>query len=240
MSMKLAIITDIHGNAPALQAALADIEREGVDHLYCLGDLIAIGPNTNEVLDMLFSRGDIAFVKGNHDEAVLSIIQGKGPLPGHEHARSHHEWVASQLDKSFIPKLLELPQMLEVDVFGKNFLFVHYHLKSNGQIKRIDPDPSGEKLDTMYDGTPYDVVCFGHHHPVHHFQTNKRLYLNPGALGCHHQPYARYGIVEVHQNRQVTVQLKEIPYDNTDFIASFERLQVPQREFILKVFYGVE
>lgn len=58
MSTKVAIITDIHGNNPALQAVLKDIDSQSdVEHIYCLGDMVAIGPDTNAVLAALFERG---------------------------------------------------------------------------------------------------------------------------------------------------------------------------------------
>lgn len=59
--IKIAIITDVHGNAPALKAALSEIDnRRDIEHIYCLGDMVAIGPDTNEVLHMLFSRADVS------------------------------------------------------------------------------------------------------------------------------------------------------------------------------------
>lgn len=66
--MRIAVLTDIHGNFPALKAVLEDIDHQRIDHIYCLGDLIAIGPYVNEVLEALFSLQDISIVAGNHDE----------------------------------------------------------------------------------------------------------------------------------------------------------------------------
>src|SRR5690606_34498798 len=70
----IAIITDIHGNSPALRAVLKDISYRGVDHIYCLGDLVGIGPDSNEVIEMLLCQDNISFVKGNHDSAVVSAF----------------------------------------------------------------------------------------------------------------------------------------------------------------------
>lgn len=79
MSKQIAIITDIHGNSFALRAVLHDIDKQkNIDHIYCLGDLIAIGHETNEVLSQLLARQYISYVQGNHDEAILAIRLGKG------------------------------------------------------------------------------------------------------------------------------------------------------------------
>lgn len=76
--MKIGIITDIHGNAPALKAVLQEMDqREEIEGVYCLGDMIGIGPDTNEVLNLLFSRKDIAMITGNHDEAILALLKGE-------------------------------------------------------------------------------------------------------------------------------------------------------------------
>ena len=88
--MKVAIITDVHGNASALKAVLRVIdERDEIDHIYCLGDMVGIGPDTNEVLDLLFSRNDLSMITGNHDEAVLAIIKGEPHPDGHIHVDGH-------------------------------------------------------------------------------------------------------------------------------------------------------
>ena len=94
-------------------------------------------------------------------------------------------------------------------------------------------------LEQLYKGTEYKMVCFGHHHIIHHFVSNKRTYFNPGALGCYDKPLARYGIITLMEKEHaISEELVEIPYDNKEFLQSYHRLQVPEREFILKVFHG--
>lgn len=67
-----AIITDIHGNSPALEAVLQDINRRKLDQIVCLGDIVGIGPDSNEVFDLLLMQNNISFVMGNHEQAVLA------------------------------------------------------------------------------------------------------------------------------------------------------------------------
>ncbi|REJ11045.1 metallophosphoesterase family protein [Halobacillus trueperi] len=234
----IAIIADIHGNSAALKSVLDSIDKDKqIEHIYCLGDLIGIGHETNEVLELLFSRNDITFVKGNHDEAVLRIIDGKEPGSVGEE-REHHNWIASGLDKKFIPNLLSMPDMQYETINGKNFLFVHYHLNEKDQFLPIDNQPTTEKLDATYENCEADVISFGHHHIVHHFRSNQRLYLNPSSLGCNHKPVAPYVKLHVGSNEQVDVSFIEVPYDNKDFLLSYEKFHVPAKEFILKVFHG--
>ncbi len=66
--MKVAIITDVHGNASTLKAVLGDIDqREEIDRLYCLGDMVRIGRIQMKSLNFLFSRNDLSMITGNHE-----------------------------------------------------------------------------------------------------------------------------------------------------------------------------
>lgn len=69
--MKLAIISDIHSNLEALEAALHDIKTQNVSAIYCTGDLVGYGPNPNEVIDLLM-RNNVKCLMGNHDYACLN------------------------------------------------------------------------------------------------------------------------------------------------------------------------
>ena len=96
--MKIAVLTDIHGNAPALKAVLAEIDaRNDIEYIYCAGDMIGIGPDTNEVLSLLFSRNNISMVTGNHDEAILALMEEKEYPASHNGTKEHHQWVAEHL-----------------------------------------------------------------------------------------------------------------------------------------------
>ncbi len=66
-----AIISDIHSNLEALQAVLADIDRQHVEDIYCLGDVVGYGPDPRECLDLVMRRCKLVLL-GNHDEAVFS------------------------------------------------------------------------------------------------------------------------------------------------------------------------
>ncbi|WP_282942413.1 metallophosphoesterase family protein [Paenibacillus sp. RC67] len=236
MAASIAIVTDIHGNSAALRAVLEDMDKEfQIDHIYCIGDMVGIGHETNEVLELLFTRNDISFVIGNHEEAFLNIIHGEAAGTSSEERR-HHQWLVSRMDKSYILKLMELPKSLTVEIEGKQLLLLHYHLTHDNTFLPIDSEPSGEKLEKLYPNTPANVICFGHHHPVHFFETNNRLFLNPGSLGCNHKPLARYAVLHIAE--KVEAELREVPYDNQAFLLQYELLGVPDKDFILKVFHG--
>lgn len=233
-----AIITDIHGNASALAAVLEDIKQRKVDHIFCLGDMVGIGPDSNEVMSMLLETQNISYVLGNHELAVAAAFRGEDPPLGHHNERAHHQWLADRIDKYYIEFITDLPKKIIHEVLGYTFYFAHYHLDMMDHYLTIEKNPSIEQLDSLYSSSDYDLVCFGHHHVIHHFRSERRVYFNPGSLGCNHKPIARYGLVEVSESG-FNAESIQIPYDNTDFLNSYERRKVPDREFILKIFYGV-
>lgn len=245
MNKRFALITDIHGNMPALRAALHEIDTlHDVDFICCLGDMIGIGPDTNEVLQSLFAIKNRFFVSGNHDEAVLAIIKGNAYPESHFHSKRHHEWIAERLDKSFVPMLESLPRIIQTEVTGKSAMFTHYHIANDKRFEPISEDPfspivepSLSNLARLFEAHKESLIAFGHHHPVHYFRNDRQVFINPGSLGCNNKSTARYAIVTAGA-QGFEVQLKEAEYDNSAFLASYAKLDVPDREFILRVFHG--
>lgn len=102
MSKNFAIITDVHGNSSALEAVLKDISDKNISHIFCLGDVVGIGPESNEVLNLLTRREDVSFVIGNHDIAVIAAFNQEEPPRGHHNERAHHQWLADRINPEYI------------------------------------------------------------------------------------------------------------------------------------------
>lgn len=121
--MKFAIITDVHGNFDALQTVLDDIDnREDIDKIYNLGDNIGIGHETNKVLDTIFDRDDMEIIAGNHDEAVMSLVNNT-PYPEDlkDKFYEHHQWIESYMDEDYYDQLNLLPRYIEKLFVEKNY-----------------------------------------------------------------------------------------------------------------------
>ena len=175
--MKIGVIADIHGNAPALKAVLNTLDkRQDIEHIYCLGDMIGIGPDTNEVLTILFTRNDISMITGNHDEAILALLKGEEHPLSHSHAKEHHKWIADKMDNSFIPKLEKLPRTITLSIEGKSIFFIHYHINATKLHTHISQDPFSSIVEptlhnmiSLFKERTEELIGFGHHHPVHFF-----------------------------------------------------------------------
>ncbi|WP_342600009.1 metallophosphoesterase family protein [Psychrobacillus sp. FSL H8-0483] len=242
--MKLAILTDIHGNGLALKAVLQEIDALGdIEEIWCLGDMIAMGPDTNEVLDLLFARSDIHMITGNHDEAILSLLTGEGHPESYKHTREHHEWIAAQLSTDNIHKLKKLPRWIEKEINGTRVIGIHYHIKSDKRNAHIKDEPfysilepTLENMEKMYADYPVEIICFGHHHPEHFFHNEHQVYLNPGALGVSTGNTAPYAIINFSQTKP-DIRIHHATYDKEAFLQKFEILQVPQRDILFKLFF---
>lgn len=237
MATKIGFITDVHGNAPALRAVLAELARE--DDLSCIygaGDLIGIGPDTNETLELLFGLPSFASAAGNHEDYILALLAGETPRspPG---MAEHHEWIADEFDRRFLPQLRALPRFL-APRHGDAALFIaHYHLDAAQNLLPIDPEPSLEKLDAHYAGHPAAAVLTGHHHDGHFFARPGRVYVNPGALGCGHAPVARYAVLTLDE-QGIGVERREVSYDWEQLLRSYHERDVPGGKFILERVFG--
>ena len=111
IDLRYGIISDIHGNLPALRVALAALRRQGIDVLVCAGDLIGYGPWPNECVAEIVNA-DALCVAGNQDLAVA------GRLPGAKlsnHARSILEWTGTALEPKTLAFLAGLPLALDLE-----------------------------------------------------------------------------------------------------------------------------
>jgi predicted phosphodiesterase len=109
--MRIAVISDVHGNLHALEAALAAIDAEGVDAIWCLGDLVGYGPRPNECCTVVAARAAICLV-GNHDLGVLGDVA----LDEFSHdAAVSARWTQSVLDEPSRTYLASLAPAAETD-----------------------------------------------------------------------------------------------------------------------------
>jgi predicted phosphodiesterase len=242
-----AYFTDVHGNIDALQAVVKDACSYGADRFICGGDMIGIGPFTNEVLEVLFELPSIQMVTGNHDEAILALKFGQPHPESHIHARNHHQWIAEHLDESFAEKLINLPRELTFDDNHLRFLITHYSFIQEKKESPISEDPffpiiREPNLETIkqlfVNETNYDFIGFGHHHILHDFKSERTHFVNPGALGCNSSAVARYALV-YKDNQKVQVEFKSVPYDRSKLVDAYLKYDMPEAAFLLKAFHQV-
>lgn len=232
--IRIAVMTDVHGNLPALKSALEVIQMNKCDYIFHTGDIIGIGPYTSECLDLLLSIPNLRLTMGNHDERFAF---GTYHELGKYFSKEQNEWVNGCLNDEHRTKLREIPFIIKENFLGTNIIFTHYPLdKVQNKFYPMENKPSAEKLDEMFKDYDADLIFYGHSHTPSDISGRAR-YINPGALGCNKQPVARLIILECN-DRGYTIESHSVPYDNSALIEEFEIKNVPDKRFILNAFFG--
>jgi predicted phosphodiesterase len=176
--MRLGLIADIHGNAFALRAVLAELDRIGVDGIYCLGDVASPGPWPAETIALLAER-DILSVLGNTDEWLLAPDPAcVSDVPA---TNEINAWCAAQLDGARCDWLSELPLVRAMDVNGATLAMTHGSPRSTDEVISAITPP--DRLATMLDGLDASIVCGGHTHVQLLRNTEEQMIVNPGSVG---------------------------------------------------------
>ena len=231
--MKIAVLTDVHGNLPALQVALRAIRREGTDAIFHTGDAIGIGPFPAECLELMLNTPRMNLICGNHEawfSTGLPERMSDGEL-------KHQQWVHSCLDPSLRHTVREWPYLIQDVYEGVRTSFLHYGLtESQVDFKSIIRDPRPIDLDKVFADIKSDLVFYGHDHSPSDLVGTAR-YVKPGSLGCHSEPIARCAILEC-ESRSYELKMRHVPYDDSALFQQFESRDVPDRHFIYKAFFG--
>ena len=138
---RIALISDIHGNLPALEAVLEDIARRGIQRMVCLGDLAGKGPDGDRMVDVCRERCEHV-VRGNWDEALA------GP---HEHPVM--QWHQEQLGPERRAWLGNLPFSVDCQVGGTTVRVLH--ASPQGVYRRVHQNAPEPELHAMFDNTDH-------------------------------------------------------------------------------------
>ncbi|MEU4033388.1 metallophosphoesterase family protein [Streptomyces collinus] len=184
---RVAVLSDIHGVLPALEAVLAEPEVAAADRIVLTGD-IAAGPQPSEVIELLREQGDrVLWVGGNADRELVEYRRGERT----EIPDPIGPFAARALSERQVDLLAALPRTLTLHVRGLGqVLFCHATPRDDEEVVLADSRPErwAEVLAGLAPGTG-TVVC-GHTHMPYVRLTHGRLVVNPGSVGM---PYGRPG-----------------------------------------------
>ena len=190
--MRIALLSDVHGNLPALEAVLEDIDGRRVGGIYHLGDLVGYGPWPDEVVALLRDRG-IAGIAGNYDSTVALDYKHCGCR--YEDARqeelSHlsYAWTRAHVSGSTKSWLGALPFRLDVrplggHVSGPTLILVHGNPVLNTVYWTEDrPDRFCIEMAGRAGARAGDIVAFGHTHRPWQREVEGVHFVNTGSVG---------------------------------------------------------
>jgi len=224
---RIALISDIHGNRPALEAVLADIERRGIGRVICLGDLAGKGPDGARVVDLCRERCE-AVIRGNWDEYLGE--NGEGPAA--------RRWWQHELGAERCAYLRALPFHVDFALDGHRVRLVH--ASPQGVFHRVHRDASREEHIAMFENTEAtglgpepDMVVYGDIHVAYVWSYFHKVLINAGSVGNPLDlPLACYAVLEasVDSPGPLAVSLVRVPYDIERAIRDATEVGMPELE----------
>ena len=206
--MKVAVISDIHGNIYALMKTLEDIDEQKVDKIICLGDLVGYGPHPNEVV-ALIKRREIPCIKGNYD---ASVVDGDYTYIRNTAINSFAlPWATNEVRIANKYFLDSLPTSLNYTFNGVNFLFTHGSPNAINDYLFEDAANTIEVMNKLEDNV---LVCAHTHIPCAKKYGDKLL-INVGSVGKPKigKPNPTYAIIEIEENGEVKVTFRYLEYE---------------------------
>lgn len=222
---QIAVISDIHGNIPALEAVLADIKARGIKSIICLGDLVGKGPHPAETVDLVKKHCELT-VKGNWDyfiteksSEMLSWHQSKLGPERLDYLKSlplYHEFMMSG-------KLIRLCHASPHDIFHRT----HVCTEQEVRMKLFNP-VEGSILSA-------DVIGYGDIHGAHVDHFDGKTIFNTGSVGNPLEiPQAAYAILEGELDSTEAVSflisIARIPYDIGLAVRHAKESDMPDKE----------
>jgi protein phosphatase len=235
--MKIAVVSDIHGNIPALEAVLRDIEGQAADEILCLGDLVGKGPESPAAVDLCRRHCD-AIVQGNWDEGLYKayLEHLAAPLGEHPAEQSMTLWYMQQLGEERLRYLGSLPYWLERTISGRIVRFFHAHPRSftryfastpPAQLRELlEPPPDSPCRETSH------IALYGDIHSPYLLPLDGRIIANVGSVGNPlDMPLACYALLEGVRGGTLadafSLTIRRVPYDLEEAIRRARIAKLP-------------
>lgn len=228
--MKVALISDIHGNYCALEAVLADLCKDKIDQAICLGDTISSGPQPRQVLDRLKTEG-MTLVLGNADQRLLHPIS---VTEADDHVRMLLEiesWIRQVIPADELSLLGNAKQRVHVKL-SERLSLLCCHGSPRSIDERLLTELSDHQLDQILSGEEFDLLAVGHTHVPMLRNHRNRLLLNPGTVGSPvgKGPITHYAVLSIEEEK-TAFSLRTIRYDVNPALKQAQRSGMPHADW---------
>lgn len=182
--MRIAVISDIHGNLEALNTVIKDIKNKKIDKIYCIGDILAKGSKQQECFNMLKDNCDV-IVKGNCDEYYTN---DNNLIEADEKTKNRYNWINNKLNDKTKELIKNLPYCHEFYLSGRLVRLLHAHPKKiYNFVRNIDNLENYYSLFLPSENTisdkKADIVVYGHIHTPYIQKIYNRYIINAGSVG---------------------------------------------------------
>lgn len=253
-TLTTAVIADIHGNLPALEAVLADMQRFDVNGLLCLGDVANLGPAPSATLKRLRARAaqflgnnSTGNVLGNTDDYLLRPRTLADVADPDEHTPKFldlERWCAEQLDAEDREFIATFQPRLKLELAG--LPVVAYHGSPANYDDQIRATTEDETLDAYCAGYPAGLYLGAHTHEQFARRYRASVVANPGSVGAafvvppgaksgRYVPHAEYAVLQVVDGLP-NIELRRVPYDPAAYREAVLASGMPHQEWWLAKF----
>ncbi len=230
----VALLSDIHGNATALDAVLRDLEQQSVTRCFVLGDIAYRGAEPKRSVALVQSLG-CPVIGGNADLWVTRGLRaGEVRNSALSRMNAEREWTVECLDDDDLAYLASLPDTHEAAVAGLNFSLCHATPASRFAV--VAPNATDDELRAAFlspQGLAVHfptVAAYGHIHLPYIRHLDGCAVINPGSIGLPFDgvPLASYATVQVDSGRIAATTIRRVPYNIEVAVDALGRVGYPE------------
>ncbi len=224
--MKLLLISDIHGNYPALQAVAAELDADGCDQILNTGDSTVYAPFANQTLDWLRKHNAVSIL-GNTDIKIKKLLKGKEfKKPSKPEKRIMYTSTAETLNPDGKRYLLQLKKKKFLSLSGYGIGL--FHGSPDKPDEFLFESTSDDRFLELAEQTDCDIIITGHSHTPYHKKIGGVHFINPGSTGrmFDGNPRASCAVLILKKNR-VIVRHHRCTYAVEDVVRELARQQLP-------------
>lgn len=221
--IKIALLSDIHGNTTALEAVLADAKRAGVEEYWLLGDVLMPGTGRRHLLNLLEELPITVQILGNWEDSLWRAMKGllDPSRASHRYLMRLCQYILEEIRPEEIESMQSLPMQVHREVSGLRVGITH-HLPDKNWGRELIHIGDQKEFDRLVTNPPCDIAVYGHiHQQFFRYGSGGELILNPGSIG---QPFflqanlrkdlrAMYAILEFDDRGLKDVDFRRVTYD---------------------------
>ena len=255
--MRIAIISDIHGNSVALETVLNDFKAEHIDRIVCLGDVVSGGPHPSEVIAHLKALA-CPVVMGNMDTWCLNPYVGEKEGEDAERGREVQFWGLDKLSSDDLDYMRTFQATVEIPLDADTRLLCYHGSPQSNEDVIVATTPD-EEIERMLSGYRAMVLVGGHTHTQMIRYHGDSTIINPGSVGApvpahdrirrisqrplsdvhdrEYPPWAEYGVL-AWENKSLRIELRRVPIDSDLLVEKTHESGMPHADWWLASRYG--